>query len=194
MAGLILYLVTLILTTYFAYSEVMSIDIWNVLLWTLILFTSVNAIAKAFVQEEDRSLYYFFTTSPVKLITSKVLYHFAYQGILSLLTLLLFMLFFSGQNLSMGFFLILFLGSLGLSSVFTFISALASKTNSPATMMAILGFPIIIPVLILSIQSTKTLLLGGGFADIQTNFLTLVSLNVIIIALTFILFPFTWKS
>lgn len=193
-AGTLLYLVTLVMTSYFAVSGFLSDEIWVTLLWLLLLFVSVTAIAKGFVQEEDRSFYYFFLVPPVALIFSKLLYHAIYHLVLSLLTWVLFSLFFGSRPAGGLFFLVLFCGSLGLSSTFTFISAMAAKTTNPSVMMAVLGFPILIPILILAIQSTITIVLGGVWAAIQTNFLTLVSLNVIIIALSFILFPFIWKS
>ncbi len=60
--------------------------------------------------------------------------------------------------------------------------------------MAVLGFPVIIPVLILSISNSFKILDSYVFMQIQGNIITLFSVDVIIIALTFVLFPFTWKS
>ena len=60
--------------------------------------------------------------------------------------------------------------------------------------MAVLGFPVIIPVLILSISNSFKILDSYVFTQIQGNIITLFSVDVIIIALTFVLFPFTWKS
>ena len=62
-------------------------------------------------------------------------------------------------------------------------------------MMAILGFPVIIPVaMILAVSNSQVIVLGGSWNDIIKNLITLLSVNVIIIALSYILFPFTWKS
>lgn len=194
-AGILLYITTLVITSYFSFTGFISPEVWNALFWLILLFISINAVAKSFLQEEDRSLYYFYLIRPEKILAAKLIYYFAYQILLVSLALILFALFLGMPGKSPGPFLLnLLLGSMGLSSAFTMISSIASKTNNHAIMMAILGFPVIIPILILSISNSQVLILGGSLADISGNIITLLSVNVIIIALSFILFPFTWKS
>ena len=74
------------------------------------------------------------------------------------------------------------------------VSSIAFRTSNRSIMMAVLGFPVIIPVLILSINNSFKILDSYVFTQIQGNIITLFSVDVIIIALTFVLFPFTWKS
>ncbi|MFT6866708.1 MAG: heme exporter protein B [Cyclobacteriaceae bacterium] len=194
-AGLLLYIVVLVIIAYLSFANFILPEVWNALFWIILLFTSVNAIAKSFIQEDDRSMYYFFTAKPIAIILGKLIYHFIYQLALVLVAYFFFSLFLGAATGNLGLFTLnLLVGSVGLSSAFTLISALASKTNNQSIMMAILGFPVIIPVLILAITNSKMIILGGGWADISINFITLISVNMIIIALTFILFPFTWKS
>lgn len=194
-AGLLLYIIVLVIIAYLSFANFIEPEVWNALFWIILLFTSVNAIAKSFIQEDDRSMYYFFTAKPTAIILAKLIYHFLYQLALVAIAFAFFSLFLGKATGDMSLFMLnLLVGSLGLSSAFTLISALASKTNNQSIMMAILGFPVIIPVLILAISNSKMIILGGGWPDISTNFITLISVNMIIIALTFILFPFTWKS
>lgn len=194
-AGLILYIIVLVIIAYLSFANFIKPEVWNALFWIILLFTSVNAIAKSFVQEDERSMYYYFTAKPIAIILAKLIYHFVYQLALLVVAFFAFSLFLGAPSGNSSLFILnLLVGSLGLSSTFTLISALASKTNNQSIMMAILGFPVIIPVLILAISNSKMIILGGSWPDISTNFIALVSVNVIIIALTFILFPFTWKS
>lgn len=193
--GILLYLATLTITSYLSFSGFIKTEVWNALFWLIILFISINAIARSFIQEDNRSLYYYFVARPGDIIAAKLVYYFAYQVALVLVALLLFsiLLGFPGGDMTL-FFLNLVLGTLGLSAAFTMVSSIASRTGNNSVMMAILGFPVIIPVLILSISNSQKILLGGGWEDISVNLWTLASVNVIIIALSFILFPFTWKS
>jgi heme exporter protein B len=194
-AGLLLYIIVLVIIAYLSFANFIAPEVWNALFWTILLFTSVNAIAKSFIQEDDRSMYYFFTAKPAAIILAKLIYHFIYQLGLLIVAYFAFSLFLGAATGDRLWFAInLLVGSLGLSSAFTMISSLASKTNNQSIMMAILGFPVIIPVLILAITNSKNIILGGGWEDISTNFIALGCVNMIIIALTFILFPFTWKS
>jgi heme exporter protein B len=74
------------------------------------------------------------------------------------------------------------------------VSSIAFRSSNRSVMMAVLGFPVIIPVIILSINNGLKILESYVFMQIQGNLITLLSVDVIIIALTFVLFPFTWRS
>lgn len=194
-AGILLYITSLIITSYLAFTGFIERETWNALFWLILLFISINAVAKSFAQEDDRSAYYFYLIKPSRIIVAKLIYYGIYQLLLITVALSVFSLFLGFPVATSGpFFLNLIIGSIGLSSAFTMVSSISSKTNNNAVMMAILGFPVIIPILILSINNSQILVLGGSLADISTNLITLLSVNVIIIALSFILFPFTWKS
>lgn len=170
-------------------------EVWNALFWIILLFTAINAISKSFIQEERRNLYYFFLTKPFEIIVAKLIYSFLYLLLIAVISLVLFGVLFGNPVNNYSLFIPnLLIGCLGLSSAFTMISAIAFNTSNRAVMMAVLGFPVIIPVLVLSISNSSHILDGDILTQIQGNMLTLISIDVIIIALTFVLFPFTWKS
>ena len=60
-SGILLYLASTIFTSFMAFKGFLSIEVWNALFWIIMLFTSITAISKSFIQEERRSLYYFFS-------------------------------------------------------------------------------------------------------------------------------------
>ncbi|VXD19064.1 heme exporter protein CcmB [Marinoscillum sp. 108] len=195
LAGILLYITSLIITSYLSFTGFIEPKTWNALFWLILLFISINAVAKSFSQEEDRTLYYFHLIRPERIILAKLIYYSLYQWLLIGGALLVYTIFLGFPVKEMTPFLVnLLVGSFGLSSAFTMVSSIASKTNNNAVMMAILGFPVIIPILILAISNSKTIVLGGSWSDINDNLITLLSVNVIIIALSYILFPFTWKS
>ena len=94
-------------------------------------------------------------------------------------------------NLFLG---VISLGSLALSSVLTLVSAIASKTDQNSSLMAILAFPILLPVLLTAIKASLLSGLGFGWDECQTYLLSLVALNVIIVVLSLLLFPYLWRS
>ena len=194
-SGILLYLASTIFTSYMAFKGFLSVDVWNALFWIIILFTSMTAVAKSFIQEERRAMYYFFLMKPSDIVSSKLIYSFIYLLVIAFLSLSIFSVLFGNPITNVLLFISnLILGCLGLSSAFTMISAISFKTSNRSVMMAVLGFPIIIPVLILSINNSSKILDGNIWMQIQGNMLTLISVDVLIIALTFILFPFIWKS
>jgi len=92
------------------------------------------------------------------------------------------------------FWLILFLASVGFSITFTFISAIASKADNSSTLMAILTFPIVIPILgTLMTLSANALGLIRDTAYLNDIY-TLLAIDSILLGLALILFPFLWKD
>lgn len=170
--------------------------VWNALFWLIQLFVTVNSVAKSFLQESQaRYRYYYSIVSPSVFMASKLLYNMLLQLLISLVSLGLFWIMLGNPIIQIGLFVaVTFLGSLALSSVFTFLSAIAAKANQNAALMAVLGFPIITPVLmILSKLATKAIMpvYQQGWWQLA---LVLGLLILLVIILSLILFPFLWKE
>jgi heme exporter protein B len=201
--GVLLYIVSTVFVCYISFnltpgfSESQSYPlVWNVLFWIVILFASVNAIAKSFIQESrSRLLYYYTIASPQAIILSKTIYNALLMSLLSILALLVYKLFFTntiGDDL--WYFLVVLTGSITFSTVFTMVSAIAAKAGNNGTLMAILSFPVIIPVIMLLIKISKSAMDGIERSLTYGNFGVLAAINVIVIALSLILFPFLWRD
>jgi heme exporter protein B len=95
-------------------------------------------------------LYYQSIASPVNFILAKLLFNSVLMLLMSALSLVLFALFMKYPvERSAIFISLVFLGGWSLSLVFTFLAAIAAKAQQNAAIMAILGFPLIIPQLML---------------------------------------------
>ncbi len=92
------------------------------------------------------------------------------------------------------FALTLLLASIGFSSIFTFISALGAKSGNSHMLTAILGFPCVIPVLLELLKLSANSLALINDTAYTTDILILVSIDVILLALSFVLFPFVWRE
>jgi heme exporter protein B len=86
-----------------------------------------------------------------------------------------------------------FLGSWGLSLVFTFLAAIAAKAQQNAAIMAILGFPLIIPQLLMLMKVSNSMFTNASSA-VGSTILLLTIMNLLIIILAVILYPFLWKD
>lgn len=195
-SGVLLYVLSTAFVVYTTLGETVRPAMWAALFWIIVLFASVNAIAKSFVQENPkRQLYYYSLASPSAIILSKMIYN-------ALLLLVICLLAYKAISFFLGdpvkdfvlFYQILGLGALGFSIAFTFVSAISAKANQSATLMAILSFPIIIPMLMTLMRLTKIAL--GLMTDTAyyKDMLILVCLDVILAALAFILFPYLWRD
>ena len=88
---------------------------------------------------------------------------------------------------------IVVLGGWSLSLVFTFLAAIAAKAQQNAAIMAILGFPLLIPQLMLLMHLSNTTFSGNVTIPLDTVLLVL-ALDAMVILLAIILFPFLWKD
>jgi heme exporter protein B len=195
--GIILYIASTVFVIYLSIPDKPDAVIWNSLFWVIQLFICVNAVAKSFLAEsKGRMLYYFSITSPVEYIISKILYNAVLMLIMSSITLLLFLLLLSNPlNNSLQFTGIVLLGGLSISFVFTLMSAIAAKAQQNAALIAIMGFPLIIPQLMVLIKLSKAAF-GEVFKQGMVLQLTglIIGLDVLVLALALVLFPYLWKD
>ncbi|MDB4918643.1 MAG: transporter permease [Mucilaginibacter sp.] len=201
--GVLLYVVSTVFICYIAFNLNPGFTgnkgypiVWNVLFWIIILFAAVNAIAKSFMQEsKSRLLYYYSIASPQAIILSKTIYNILLMSLLSALALPVYMVFFNNTiGDPLYYFLTVLLGSISFSTVFTMISAIASKAGNNGTLMAILSFPVIIPVILLLIKLSKSAMDGIERSLSYGNIGVLFAINVIVITTSLILFPFLWRD
>ena len=86
------------------------------------------------------------------------------------------------------------LASFGFSATLTMISAIAAKANNNQTLMTILGFPVILPILLIVIKVSKNAIDGLGRESSYQELLTLVAINMIVVTISYLLFPYLWRS
>ena len=170
-------------------------QVWNGLFWVIQLFICINVVAKSFLQENrGRMLYFQSIVSPQHFILAKLLFNSLLMLVMSGLSLLFFSLFFGNPvEKILPFVGLVFLGGWSLSLVFSFLAAIAAKAQQNAAIMAILGFPIIIPQLIMLIKISSAAFSQLG-VFLFTPVLMLLVLDVLVILLANILFPFLWKD
>lgn len=192
--GILLYIIATIFVLYMTIQQPEP-KVWNGLFWVIQLFICINAVAKSFLQEtRGRMLYFYSIVNPRDFILAKLVFNSVLMLLMSFLSILLFSLFLGNPVQKAPQFIgLVMLGGWSLSLVFTFLSAIAAKAQQNAAIMAILGFPIIIPQLMLLMQLVNTV-----FTDkieiAASTLLLIVMLDILVIMLAVILFPFLWKD
>lgn len=198
-SSIVLYIVSTIFVCSLSFTSIAETKIWNALFWIIILFSLTNAISKSFLNENsNKQLFLYTLLNPRVLIVGKIIYNLALSVILVLLSFFIFNFFIQSEgleNINYSLFLLsVVLGSMSLSSTLTMVSAIASKTNNNIGILSILAFPILIPSLLLSIQFSN-LAINGGTVDMASQYLVFLSLiNLLIIILSFLLFPYLWRE
>lgn len=197
--GMLLYIVSTVFVCYLSFklkSNQLTPIMWNTLFWIIILFTAVNAISKSFTQERaGRLLYYYTISSPQGIILSKIIYNSGLMLVLSL-TGFGFYAFVMGNPVGdLWMYLVtIFLSSIGFASSLTMVAGIASKAENNGALMAILSFPVIIPMLLMVMKLAKNALDGLDRGSSSEEVMILLALDAIVVSLSLILFPYLWRS
>lgn len=196
LGGILLYVISTTFICYLSFRSIVDIPTWNALYWIIVLFASVNAISKSFAQESQGKLLYLYTlTNPRAIIIAKIIYNSGLLAVLTLATTLFYSLFLGNVIGDLAQFIIVAIaGSMGLASVLTLVSAIAAKTNNNVSLMAILSFPIILPLLITIIHASKNAIDDLGWSVNGKYIIVLLALNALISALSYLLFPYLWRD
>lgn len=193
--GILLYVASTIFVLYLAMGQPLP-AVWNGLFWMTQLFICVNAVAKSFLQEgSGRMLYYYSIAGARDYILAKVIFNGLLMIVMSVTSLVLFRILLGDVvRHAVKFVAIVCLGGVSLSLVFTFLSAIAARAKQNAAMIAILGFPLIIPQILILMRISN-----AAFSDVIQGGtllmgLVLAGLDILVIVLAVILFPFLWKD
>lgn len=195
--GILLYIASTIFVLYLSLPGSPDGEIWNSLFWVIQLFVCVTTVAKSFLQEnKGRMLYFFSISSPLEFIISKLVFNILLMFLMSMVSLALFFVFLDNPVADgLRFTGIVILGGTSISMVFTLMSAIAAKAQQNAALIAILGFPVILPQLLLLMRLSK-----AGFAEVfrEGAVLQIAGLiglmDLLVIIMAGILFPYLWKD
>lgn len=198
-AGMLLYVVSAVYVCYLAVKGGLGLATWNALFWIILLFAAFNALTRSFQREDaGRQLYLYTLVDPRSVILARAIYNGGVMVVLSLLSLLVYTLLLGADVLveaDLGqFVLSVVLGGIGFASVLTLISAIAARAGNGIGLMAILGFPLVLPLLLTVMRASKLALDGVAWSVTSTYFGGLVLLDVITITLAWILFPYLWRD
>ncbi len=193
--GILLYVAATIFVVYLSMGQPED-KVWNGLFWIIQLFVCVNAVAKSFLQEgRGRMLYFYSIAGARDFVLAKLFFNAVLMIVMSILSLAVFGLLL-GNPLENGlqFIFITCLGGVSLSLVFTFLAAIAAKAQQQSALMAIMGFPIIIPQLLLLMKISSSAFSSVIQAGWWQMVFVLIGFDIMVIALAVILFPFLWKD
>lgn len=195
-SGIMLYLLCIVFIIFMTFGQDMRGPVWVVLYWIIMLFTAVNAVAKSFLQEgQGRMLYYYTLASPQAIILAKMIYNMGVMVFMAVLAAILHGIT-SGYPVvdTPSFLLAMVLGAIAFATSFSMISAIASKASNSGTLMAILSFPMLIPILIILIRISLNAIQADDLRVNLQDIVYLTALDVMIVGLALVLFPYLWRD
>lgn len=195
--GMLLYALSMVFVVSIGLQRNLPPQAWNVVFWIVLLFVSVNAVAKSFMGERSGQLLYLYgLAGPRAIIVAKMLYNCLLMAGLSLLTLVFYLLLSGTAKIvdPLQYGTIVLIGSCGFASNLTLVSAIAAKAHNQATLLAVLSFPILVPQMLVSITAAGKAIQGLPWVESAGEITFSAAFVLIIAAVSVILFPFLWRD
>lgn len=197
--GMLLYVVSAVYVAHLAVRDSLNSASWLALFWIILLFAAFNALARSFQREDQgRQLYLYTLAHPRHVVIARAAYNALTMAALSLTSLLFYALFLGTEPMSgadlVQFTCSVLLGGIGFAAVLTLISAIAARAGNGIGLMAILGFPVILPMLLAIMRASQLALQGAPWSETGLLFAGIAALDAVTITLAWLLFPYLWRD
>ena len=170
-------------------------DIAAGLIWMTLVFGGLLGIGRTFHLEAQDGAFHGVLTSPTPkdaIFLGKTIANFVLLYIVAILVVAVFTLFF---GLDLGrhpgtLALALALGALGFVALGTLFSAVSTGTNMGETLLPILVFPLLVPMVIFGVSATGRLLAGRPLVEVEGNLRMLAAFAVLAVGAGATMFRF----
>lgn len=193
------FLVLIIFNFAFALGLKTQQEIIPGILWVAFIFSGLMGLSRAFGAERDRGTLPGLLLCPVSpwgIYLAKMIGVFIFTAIMEIFTLSIFSVLYNVNLLPFLFplGLIIFLGTLGFSTIGTIFSAMSATSKARDVMLSILVFPIAVPMIIASVKATGTILAGKSLQDILSWLKILVAFDLVFLLLAYLTFGFIMEE
>jgi heme exporter protein B len=192
LAAMVLFALIVVVVFGFLWGDLRGHGVSDVLVagivWVTIPFAALVGYGRSFSVEQDEDRLLGLALVPVDrsaLYAGKLLGNLVLVGILEAVFLPLAAVFL-GINLLpiLGpLLVVLALGSLGLAAVGTLFAAIVAQLRKGEAFLAILLFPVVMPVVVCAVQSTAILLAGDPLSEARTYLLLMLVFDLVFLAL-----------
>ncbi|MEZ5036651.1 MAG: ABC transporter permease [Chitinophagales bacterium] len=195
LGSLLVHSLATIFFIYMIFNGDINFITWLALFWVINLFSVIQITARTFQKDANEHFYYLKQlASAHQIILSKIIYNTIFITLMSFIVFLFMQLFFSQQVTYLGIFaLTIFLASLGFSALFSLLSGISAKTQN-MVLLAVLGLPIILPLILIISKLSALADFYTTINDIYIFLSAAVLLDITILILAIILFPYLWKD
>ncbi len=163
-------------------------------LWVAIIFASLLALGRSFSREVERGSLDGLLASPIDpgalylaKVTANVILLIVLEAVIVPLSSALFNL----QLFEPALLLTLLLGNIGIASVGTILSAIATRARSKEALLPIMLLPLLAPVIIGAVRATGLAIDGRGWDEMQPWLAILAAYDLIFLSVSSFLFYVT---
>lgn len=196
LGALAVYCLSTVFLVYRAFVHVPQPRIWATLLWLILMFSSAFLSAGLFRHESGAArTYYYPLVNPAELFISKYLTALLLQLLALMIILLSFNVFLGFRaEAELLFILAFWMSGLAVAGQFVFAAAVASKAEAGGGLTAVLGLPLLVPTLLVSLQTAGLAVEGLTDGVFWRHLYTLAGLCTLPLILGAGLFSYLWHD
>ncbi|MCH7927293.1 MAG: hypothetical protein E2O67_02225 [Deltaproteobacteria bacterium] len=164
-------------------------------LWITFLFSGSIGLSRSYSLEKESEAIKGLLLAPVDrslIYMGKFFSNLIFLLIIEIITIPIFIILFN-YDFSIKIIeimLVIFLGTIGFSSVGTLFSAISLNTRLREVLLPILYFPIIIPVLLNAVRITRSLLSGESLSSNSSSLQVLIAFDIIFLSAGILLYEY----
>lgn len=165
------------------------------MIWLAVLFAGLLGLGRTFHLEDEEEALQGILMSPIPrdaLYLGKVLANFVLVFMVVVLVFGVFAIFFDltfGGNLFL-LLVVVGLGTLGFVALGTLFSGISSRTRMGETLLPVLVFPLLVPLVIYGVSATSRLFAGRPFSEVEGSLRMLGAFALVALAVGAVLFRF----
>ena len=166
-------------------------------LWVAILFAGVLGLGRAFTHERERGSMEGLLLCPADrgtVFAAKFLTNLAFIVAAEVVIVPVYDSFFGVAALRPGVVAVILLATIGFAAVGTVFGAMSVNTRAKEVMLPVLLLPIVTPLIIGAVRATGVLIDGGTFSEIWTWVNLLIAVDVVYLAVSFLVFEFVLED
>lgn len=198
MNSILLFAVTALVVIGFAVGpEKLSPTIKSALLWVVLFFSAFSGLAHVFLHEEETGTVTALRLSaqPVAIYVGKLVFNLLLLTVIALVVVPLFVLMLDVSVARPGAFIaVVICGSLGLGAAATIVAAIIAKARGKGALYGALGFPILLPLLIMAVQATRLSITAQFAGELGSIMVGLLSFAVMLVTASGMLFNYVWED
>ena len=168
------------------------------LIWVSMFFTAVTGLGRSFISEEERgtTLLLRLTLPSTPVYFGKLLVNVVLSLASNLLLSILFLVMMGGAEVKApgAFLVVVALSSIGFACALTIIAALIARSGSKGALYPVLGFPVILPLVILGVDLLRRSMSGIALVKMTDDILLLILYIAALLLVSYLLFDLVWKE
>ncbi len=199
-AVIMFLLITVAVILYSTPGEQLQPSILSALMWIALFFGAMTGLSRSFIAEEERgtSLLLRLYASGESVFLGKLVYNVGLMLTLAASALLFFEFFFARdfhiRDWPM-FLLQLSLGAIGVAAVSTILSALIGRASQKGALLPIVALPVLMPLVIAATDAMRiTLEVSNAWDGVRGDILILVSFDMAMVLVSYVLFDVIWRD